>query len=142
MEWARVWAEAKSKEKAEIARIIAEDRERAREEVKARVREKDNAVQRAASEASIKIRSKAEAKRAKRERGHRLRQGPKVSLKSRKRRRRRGRQGRQGRMWRLRLRRGKENGPGPKKERRHRFPGLLTSIGRRPSSSRWKGRVW
>ena len=40
MEGARAWAEDKAKEKAEIARVNAEDRERAREEAKARVREK------------------------------------------------------------------------------------------------------
>ena len=47
----RAWTEAKAKEKAEIARVDAEDRYRARLESKARVREKYNAVQRAVTEA-------------------------------------------------------------------------------------------
>ena len=65
-----------------------------------------------------------------------------MRLKSKKMRRRRGRQGRQGRRWRLILRRGKEGGLGPKQGRRHILPGLLTRLGRRPSSSQGKGRVW
>ena len=40
VERAREWAEAKSKERAEISRVDAEARERAREEAKTRVREK------------------------------------------------------------------------------------------------------
>ena len=54
---------------AEIPRIAAEDIEKAESEDKARVREKDNAVQRAMSEASDNIRSREEAKRGKRDSG-------------------------------------------------------------------------
>ena len=61
MERARVWAKAKAKGEAEIYRVDAEARERAREEAKARVMEKNNAVQRAVSEAFVKIRAKSEA---------------------------------------------------------------------------------
>ena len=73
--------------------------------------------------------------RDQREKGHSLRQGPRLRLKSRIKRRRQGRQRTHGRRQRLRLRRGKEDGPGPKQGRRHRLTGLLTRLGRRPSSS-------
>ena len=49
MERASVWDEAKAKEKADIARVNAEAMERARAKVEARVRGKNNAVQRAAA---------------------------------------------------------------------------------------------
>ena len=68
VERSRAWAEAKAKEKAEIARVNTEARDRAREEAKARVWEKNDAVQRAAAEASVRIISKAETRRAKRDR--------------------------------------------------------------------------
>ena len=48
----------------DIVRVNVETREKAREEAKARVREKNSAVQRAAAEASVNIRYKAEAERA------------------------------------------------------------------------------
>ena len=51
MERARAWAEAKSKDNAEISRFNAEAREKERAEDKARVRKKSNSVQRAALEA-------------------------------------------------------------------------------------------
>ena len=44
MERAREWAESKAKKNVEITRVNAEARERAREEAKARLREKNNAV--------------------------------------------------------------------------------------------------
>ena len=68
MERARAWAEAKVKDKADISGVNTEAQETAREESKARVREKNNVVQRSASEASVKIRAKAEAERSKRDR--------------------------------------------------------------------------
>ena len=80
--------------------------------------------------------------REQRERGSSLSQGPRLRLKSRIMRRRRGRQWSKGQSYRLILRRGKEDGPGPKQGRSHIFPGLLTRLGRRPSSSRGKGKVW
>ena len=62
-----MWFDANAKEKVKITKIDSDARERAREEDKARVREKNNALQRAAEESSVNIRAKAEAKRAKRE---------------------------------------------------------------------------
>ena len=55
VERSRAWDKAKAKEKAKIARIAAEAREKAGDE--ARVRVKGNAVQRAVVEAVANIRS-------------------------------------------------------------------------------------
>ena len=57
------WMKLRNEKCPEIARVNAESKERARAEAKARVREKNNAVQRATVEASAKIRSKAESKK-------------------------------------------------------------------------------
>ena len=53
----RAWAEAKAKGEAEIARLTDKSREKA--EFEARVRKNSNAVNRAAVEASAKIRFSA-----------------------------------------------------------------------------------
>ena len=58
----------KAKEKTEIARVNAKAWERAREEAKTKVWEKNNAVRRTAEEAAAKVRFKAKAERAKKER--------------------------------------------------------------------------
>ena len=123
----------------EIVRVNAEARERARAEAKAIVREKTNDVQRVAVEAATKIRSKVEAEREKRERGHRLRQGPRLRPKSRKRRRKRGRKGSQGRRGRMRLQRYQRHGLRPKQGRRQISPSLMTRLGRRLISRRGRG---
>ena len=104
----RSWAEAKVKEKAEIFRVNDESKERERAEAKERVREKNNTVQRVATEPMQRPRKE-------RYRDQRLRQGLRLRLISKKMRRRRGRQGQRRR---LRLRRGKWHGPRPKKGRR------------------------
>ena len=57
----RAWSKAKAKEKANIDRIAAEDREKAKDEASVRVKTK--AVQRALVEAVSNIRSREEAKR-------------------------------------------------------------------------------
>ena len=51
MERASAWGEAKAKEKVDISKVNAEARERASTGAEARLREKDNDVQRAAAEA-------------------------------------------------------------------------------------------
>ena len=61
MERERASAEAKTNEKANIARFNAEAMERDRVEAEARVREKTDAFQRAAAEVAAEIRVKAEA---------------------------------------------------------------------------------
>ena len=66
MEQARAWAEAKANKMAMIARVNPEAKERAGAEDEERVREKNNAVKRAGTEAATKIRAKAEAKKGKR----------------------------------------------------------------------------
>ena len=55
------WTEAKAKEKAKISRVNTEDMESTRAEAEASMREKTNAVQRAAAEAAANIRANAEA---------------------------------------------------------------------------------
>ena len=82
------WYEANAKDKVEMARIADGASEKVEAEAEARVTEKAYAVKRAAEEAVAEIRARAEAKIAKRERGKRLRQGPRLRLRSRKRRRR------------------------------------------------------
>ena len=108
-------------------------------EAEARVGEKNNAVQRATEEADTKIISKEEVERGKRERGQRLRQGPRRRRISNKSRRRQVRQGSQGRRRGLRLRRGQWHGTRPKQGRRRILSGLLSRIGRIPSSRQRRG---
>ena len=59
----RTWAKEKANDKAEIARVNSEDRDRSKAKAEARVREKIDAFQRAAEETNGKIRAKADAKR-------------------------------------------------------------------------------
>ena len=59
------WAETKDKEKAEIARLADEAREKAKAETM--VRKKSNAARRVAEEAVTEIRVRTEVERAKRE---------------------------------------------------------------------------
>ena len=63
---ARSWAKAKDKKKSEISRLADEAREKA--EFKTREKKNDNALNRAAVEAAVKIRASADIKRAKIER--------------------------------------------------------------------------
>ena len=67
VERARAWDESKTKEKAEIAMIAAEAREKADTEDEDRVREKTNVVQSTEEQAAIHIRSIVEAKIGKKE---------------------------------------------------------------------------
>ena len=71
-----------------MTRIAAEASEKVEAESEVRVTEKAYIVKRAAEEASTDIISRAEDKRAKKESGKRLRQGPRPRLRSRKIRRR------------------------------------------------------
>ena len=129
----RAWAEAKARDKADISRIAAEAREKAEFEV--RVRKNANAVNRGAVEAATKIRFSDEIQR-KRERGRRLRQGPRLRLIYGKMRRRRGRQGRQRKRQRMSFQRGQGHGPRTKQVMRQRSSGLLPRLWRRPSLRR------
>ena len=61
VEMARDWDKAKEKEKSKIYRIDTEAREKADAKSEARIREKPNAVQRAAAEATANIRAMEEA---------------------------------------------------------------------------------
>ena len=100
MERARAWAEAKEKEKTDIDRVYVKVREWARAEAKARVRDKSNTFQRAAVDARrgkgrnpmlqggwqyrLPPRSgPVPISREQRERGWRMRQGPRLRLRLR-----------------------------------------------------------
>ena len=78
-------AEAKAKQRADIARITAEDSKKLGAQAEVRVTNKLYAAQRADEEAAADIRSIEEARRTTRERWKGLRQGPRLMLRSSKR---------------------------------------------------------
>ena len=96
MERARAWDESKAKENADISRVNAESRERAREEAKARARGKIMLF-RGQHQRLPPISEPMRRPREQRERGHRLRQGTRLRLIPSIRTRRQGSQGRKGR---------------------------------------------
>ena len=137
MERARACAEAKAKEKADIARVNVKATKRAREESEARVLEKANAVYRVAMEAAANIRVKEEAEGEKREmeeaeaRANAEAEIWKKAEKTSKARETKEKGGLSFQSW-------QGHGKRPKKRRRKSSPGLMTRIGRRTSSRRGK----